>query len=69
MPETPQDLIGAAEASRILDVDKATLTRWVKGGRVALAGRLSGGALIFDRPEIERLRDDREAKRAEAVSA
>lgn len=70
MPNTaPQSLIGATEASRILDIDKATLTRWVKDDRVKLIGKLSGGALIFERSEIERVLADIEAKRAESAEA
>lgn len=70
MPKTPpQSLIGTREAARMLDVDKATLTRWVKAGRVKIVGQLSGGALIFHRSEIERECADIAAARAERAAA
>ncbi len=57
MPD-PQDLIGSAEAERILNISRATLTRWIAAGRIPLAGQLppSGrGAFIFNRSDVERL--------------
>lgn len=69
----PQPLIGTTEAARILDVDKATLTRWVASSRVPIVGRMpkANGALIFDRTVIETLADQMRAERqakAEQVS-
>lgn len=53
MPET-SDLIGTAEASRILGIEKTTLTRWVADGRVTAEAKLPGknGAFLFNRSEI-----------------
>jgi DNA-binding transcriptional MerR regulator len=55
-------LIGSTESARILNVDKATLTRWVAAGILVPAHKLPGknGALLFNRADIERLRDTRE---------
>lgn len=52
------DLIGAAAICRELDVDRATLTRWVARGIAKPAGKLPGrnGAFLFESDEIERLR-------------
>lgn len=54
MPTPPPDLIGSKDACLILDVDRTTLTRWVKDGRIPAAGKLPGksGALVFDRADI-----------------
>jgi len=71
----PQTLIGTQEAARIVDVDKATLTRWVAANRVPIVGRMpkANGALIFDRTVIDALADqmriEREAAKSEQVSA
>ena len=58
MPD--DDLIGTSQASRILGIDKGTLTRWVKAGRIPVRARIrpatSPGAnpvLIFERSVIE----------------
>ena len=57
------DLIGTKEASRILDVDKATITRWVQTGRLTAAHKLTGpnGLYLFHRADIESLAKERAA--------
>jgi hypothetical protein len=64
------DLIGTVEACRIINevrsVDRATLTRWVAAEKITshkLPGRT--GAHLFSRREIEALRDELAAERAE----
>lgn len=55
-PTDPPDLIGSKDACQILgDIDRTTLTRWVKDGRIPTVGKLPGksGALLFDRAVIE----------------
>lgn len=52
-------LIGSREACRILGVDRSTLTRWVQAGRLYPAGRLEGGAYLFDPTAIEALAVER----------
>lgn len=66
MPDE-QDLIGSAEACRLLAIHASTLTRWVADGEVAAAHQLPGknGARLFDRAEIER----RAAERSTAGAA
>lgn len=51
------DLIGSAEARKILQVDKSTLSRWVAAGTVTPIKRFAGrtGAMIFRRGDIEKL--------------
>lgn len=58
-----ENLIGSAEACRILDVDRSTLTRWVAGGRITPAVKLPkrNGAYLFDRADIEALAAERTA--------
>ena len=64
-----QELIGTSAAAILLGVHPATVTRMVDDGRLAPVGRLGdAGALIFDRVDVERLRDER-ATSVEAVSA
>ncbi len=49
------DLIGSAEACRILQVNPSTLTRWVADGEIQEAHKLpkKNGARLFDRKVIE----------------
>ena len=55
MPKNAPELIGSAEACRILQIDRSTLSRWVKFGDVKPYMRLSErGAMLFDRRDIER---------------
>lgn len=64
-----QSLIGTSESSQILKVHPATVTRMAEDGRLTPVGRLGdGGALIFDRADVERLARDRKAE-AEAVTS
>lgn len=58
----PTDLVGSTQAARDLDVDKSTLTRWVKEGRIPVAHRASdkpNSAMLFLRSDVDRLRADR----------
>lgn len=57
MPVTPQELelIGSADAEQILNISRATLSRWVTAGKLRTAGRLSSGVLVFDRRVVEAL--------------
>lgn len=59
MPED-DDLIDAATAVQILDVSRATLTRWVQAGRLAIALELKGSHL-FRRADVERVARERVA--------
>lgn len=60
--------IGTVDTCAILAIDRSTLSRWVKDGRIAPTLRLPGktGAMIFDRATVEALRDE---LTAEAVPA
>lgn len=53
-------LIGSTEAARILGIDRSSLTRRARAGRVPVVGKLDGlrGALVFDRAVIEQLAGD-----------
>lgn len=55
---SPGDLIGGAEAARILGIaHRSTLMRRVEAGTVPYLAQLDGpgGPLVFDRHDIERL--------------
>lgn len=54
---TDEQPMGSKEACRVLDIDRATLTRWVAQGKLT-ASRLSdttNGAFVFSRAEVEGL--------------
>lgn len=54
----PPTTIGSRDACQILhNIDRATLSRWVKDGKLPLAGKLPGknGAMLFNREDVERL--------------
>lgn len=55
------DLIGSAEAARLLHIDRSVLTRSVQAGTVPLRARLESGVLVFERERIERLAAERAA--------
>lgn len=50
-------MIGSTESSRLLNIDKATLSRWVNNGTIQPALKLPGknGAYLFNRADIEAL--------------
>lgn len=64
------DLIGSAEACEILalrddkPLDRSTLSRWVKDGKLTPAMRLNGktGAMLFHRAEVLALAERPEAQ-------
>lgn len=66
---TNHEPMGSKEACRVLDVDRATLTRWAAAGRVVVVHKLPGrnGAFLFDRDDVARLAAER-AQAAGAVS-
>lgn len=57
MTSTNLDLIGSAEAARILEVDRSTFLRWAKAGKIipTVAGNGLTGEKFFDRAEVEAL--------------
>jgi predicted site-specific integrase-resolvase len=55
---TPDDMIGSREVCRILNIDKATLARWVKAGRlepVLRLGDADNSAFVYRRADVEAL--------------
>lgn len=65
---THTDLVGSSEACRLLNnIDKATLSRWVRDGKVKPAHKLPGrnGAFLFDRAEIGRVAAEQEESATE----
>jgi excisionase family DNA binding protein len=52
--ESPSQYIGAAEVCRILGIDRSTLSRWVKEGRLVPAMKLPGlrGPFLFNRTDF-----------------
>lgn len=51
------DLISSAEACQRLHVDRSTLMRWVKSGRIEPVHRGTGvrGAMVFNAADVDRL--------------
>ncbi|UJL29975.1 helix-turn-helix domain-containing protein [Mycolicibacterium vanbaalenii] len=64
------DEIVSSEACKILQVDRATLLRWVSDGQVAATRKLPGrtGAFLFRRGDIQQLANKRAADKAEATA-
>jgi excisionase family DNA binding protein len=54
------DLLATIEAAEVIGVERSTLSRWAESGRITVAHRLPGknGAVLFDRAEVERVRDE-----------
>lgn len=65
------DLLPSSEVCRVLDVNRATLTRWVAAQppRITPALRLPGnrGAFLFHRDDVERIRAEIVAERRAAL--
>lgn len=61
MDQTVATLLGSAEACVVLGVNRSTLTRWVKAGRLHAHTKLPGGngAYLFEREAIEALIQER----------
>lgn len=51
----PGQLIGAAEACTILHIDRSTLSRRIRDGKLVPLAQLDGpnGAFVFDRSDLE----------------
>lgn len=52
-----ETLVGGAEASELLNIDRSTISRWVKAGKLTPALKGSGlrGELFFHREDIDAL--------------
>ena len=61
-----ENLIGSAKACETLDIDKSTLSRWVRAGVITPAIKLPGknGAMLFHPQDVTALCLDRGAARA-----
>ena len=55
--DMPNDIIGSTEACTILNIDKATISRWVAAGRITPVAKLprKNGAFLFARADIDAL--------------
>lgn len=57
---TPEDLVGSRDACAALGIDRSTLVRWVRAGKLVPARRISaGGAYLFDRAKVDALAAER----------
>lgn len=63
------DLLGTVEAAEVIGVERSTLSRWIASGRIETAHKLPGrtGVMLFDRREVERVRDEYAAQLAPAA--
>ena len=59
---TNPELIGSGEVCRLLNVNQATVSRWVKAEVLAPVHQFPGknGAYLFSRADVEQLAADRE---------
>jgi hypothetical protein len=67
----PDDLIGSREACDILGfTDTSTISRYVALRKLRPIRRMPGatGAFIFNRADVERLRDERAAAAAASIA-
>lgn len=62
-PINPKDVITAAAASKLLNVDRTTFLRWVAAGRIEPVMKLHGltGARLFNRADVQALVNERAA--------
>lgn len=53
----PTSLTSSADACKRLFIDRSTLSRWVKAGKITPEAKAPGrtGAFLFDPADIERL--------------
>jgi excisionase family DNA binding protein len=51
------DLLGSREAAEMLGIDRATLVRWIEGGKIVPLQKLPGktGSYLFRREDVESL--------------
>lgn len=60
---THMELIGTADAARLLGIGRATVHRWAESGRIRQVGELGKrGIRVFDLAEIEALAEKEKAK-------
>lgn len=64
------DLITAKEAGRLLRRSPRTVIRWADQDRLPVAHKVPGdtGPYLFDRSDVERLRDELDAKYDEGAA-
>jgi excisionase family DNA binding protein len=55
MDISPDSLVSTAEAAAILGLERSTVLRWVREGRIAPAMKVSGktGTYLFRRADVE----------------
>lgn len=56
-----KDLIASGEASKILQIDRSTLSRLVSAGKITPALKIEGlrGPMWFEREDVQALADER----------
>jgi Helix-turn-helix domain len=56
MAPKKEPIIGSRDAMRILDIDRATVIRWGRAGRIKIVGQVGRqGTVLFDRESVELL--------------
>lgn len=69
MPAPPDEVImGAAEAAKVLGVDRTTVLRWARSGRLTFLRKMAGrrGDFLFDGNLIRRTAAELVVERANA---
>lgn len=69
--QAPDDLLSTTEAAEVIGTERSNVTRMVQAGRLTPTHKLPGstGAFVFLRSEVERARDDYQARQTKAASA
>lgn len=61
--------VSTAEAAAIIEIDRSTLSRWVKDGRIAPLYRVgSNDQMVFDRTTVNRIAREYAAERSRKAS-
>lgn len=55
MTDKHREFLSSSEVAARLGIDKSTLSRWVKAGRIKPVYTAPGGAQIFTVAEVERV--------------
>jgi predicted DNA-binding transcriptional regulator AlpA len=60
MPDRePPDVVGTADAAKLIGVHRATIIRWANEGTLPIAVRLRNDAALYWRTDVERIAADR----------
>lgn len=64
-----RDLVGTAEAAELLGVERPRIGRWIGKGQMPMPVAKLGATPVWEREDIEAMRDDVEARKRLPVEA